>query len=281
MEPRTYNLRPYRPWEDESIALGKGSGTCHQPAGQPTGGQFVGCNDESTGFGDGSHDDETSAYIEATGWTPSADGQDYAEKIQGDMLGALNAWTGDQSTELRLYQKDQTEFYDNLLEKLNKEGELDIEEAEDMASEQAREIGDTAAELEDVLDLAPVYAGKVYRGIHDLPNDFNFKIDDEITLDAHASWTKSREVADRFSVEAGTPGKTSVQFVMKTKVGRDISEVSQYDDEKEVMLLKGHKMRVKKVTIKDERLTGESGRRIVHVELEEDLTKSKRVRVTD
>lgn len=47
MEPRTYSLKPYRPWlDDEPIALAAGSGTCHQPAGSPEGGQFTGCDDE-------------------------------------------------------------------------------------------------------------------------------------------------------------------------------------------------------------------------------------------
>jgi hypothetical protein len=278
MEPRNYNFEPYRPGP---IAFSHSEKQGHKPAGSSEGGQFA------SGEGGGSSDTYKSSgkqavddYIEESGWFPADDDREFEKNLDRASRDGIVQWTSTAYTDIREFQKDPEGFRDTIYNKMMDEGEVDSDEAEDLADERAREMSSTVEDLDNALDMAPRFEGTIYRGMHSL-DEFEVAVGDEIELEAHASWTKSTEVLDQFSTDMNATGKTAVRFIAKTKIGRDISGVSHLKHEKEVMLLKGHAFRVKAVNVlKDNRSLG-YGQRVIEVELEEVLEKTKRKRTDD
>lgn len=111
------------------------------------------------------------------------------------------------------------------------------------------EIKKRAKELEALLDRAPTYTGKAYRGLYDLSDDALRALTqtDTLSMDALSSATTSRKVAERF-VSLGTQGR-SVLFEITSKTGVDIQALSRgtFASEKEILLRRGSQYRVKSV----------------------------------
>lgn len=110
--------------------------------------------------------------------------------------------------------------------------------------------------LNAYLDRAPKFKGDLHRGMSVEKGDIDsvlsqYKEGSEVTLDAKQSWTTdTKNVQDRLTqVRSGQTDPVSVVFEYpNSNVGVDISKHSRFEEEKEVLVPKGAKYKVKAVT---------------------------------
>jgi len=102
--------------------------------------------------------------------------------------------------------------------------------------------------MDDAFAQAPKYQGTVYRGsgITKHPEINVYKKGSTVNFDATTSSSKLGRVADEFMGYADDVDNIPVRFSIKTKSGIDISKISLYDDQAEVILSKGSRFKVTK-----------------------------------
>lgn len=96
--------------------------------------------------------------------------------------------------------------------------------------------------LYSAMDKAPLYHGTVYRGIRVTPSDPKFveytRVGAELKLNQTSSWSKNRDVAVGFSTRDG------IVFKVNTSRGVDITTMSTFQREKEVLSYRNARYRV-------------------------------------
>lgn len=107
------------------------------------------------------------------------------------------------------------------------------------------EIEKEVDSINSALDKMPKFKGELYRGMSMPPNIDNLLIEwgkgKEITMDSFTSTSKKESVAKGFG---------DFQIKLKSKNGADISSLSEFEDESEVLFKTGSKFKVKSIKIK-------------------------------
>lgn len=101
-------------------------------------------------------------------------------------------------------------------------------------------------EIEGYLAKAPKYKGDVYRGVNMSTEDLNATLEalqEGKSAQALESWSKDSSVADEFKIG----GQNQVVFKLANKKGVDISKVSRFSNENEVLQPTNVRYRVKSV----------------------------------
>jgi hypothetical protein len=101
--------------------------------------------------------------------------------------------------------------------------------------------------LDKSLEDLPNYVGKVFRGIADdgtYSEILKSSIGDEITWNTYTSSSRSKMIANNFSIESK---KKKIIFEINSKTGKDIQQLSNFQSEEEVLFVKDTKFRVDKV----------------------------------
>lgn len=91
--------------------------------------------------------------------------------------------------------------------------------------------------IDQALCIAPFYQGNVYRGIK---SKFNYVVNEVVTFKSFTSTSKNKESAENFG--------TQTFYVITSKKGRDISKISFWGHEEEVLFPKDTQFKILKVT---------------------------------
>ena len=149
----------------------------------------------------------------------SGEGGGWLNSISTEEMGALGGWK-ESSSEIRALQK------------------LGLESKE-------------LDQFNTCLNKAPTYEGELYRGIEveSKVELEKFAVGSEITLEAHSSATKSRDISDSFALRGGS---FPTVFRIQSKTSKDISDFTDdnplFKAEKECVLMKGTKYSVTNVS---------------------------------
>lgn len=119
------------------------------------------------------------------------------------------------------------------------------------------EYTEKARLIENYINIAPKFNGKVFRGIGVDNKSFERYLNEEnlnntINMNGMASWTSNQDVADKFIDEVGKGNKALLFKVANSKKGIAISHLSNEPMEKEVLFSGKNKYRIKKVKVIDE-----------------------------
>lgn len=130
----------------------------------------------------------------------------------------------------------------------------------DRGGEVPAEIKEKNEKLNDYLDRAPKYEGTLYRGIAVEKGEVKdildkYKEGAKFDLDAKQSWTKEESVAHNRIKEVARHREEPVKITFEypgSKAGVDVSSHSNFEEEKEVIVPKGAKYKVKDVKKSDD-----------------------------
>jgi len=161
--------------------------------------------------------------------------KDWKKSIAGEELNSIREYTGPTYKNIRSYQNEGK----GCNEKITKH----------------------MTNLSRALERAPKYEGEVYRGIAFTSKkklvEFVASVQKEgfLTEKGFTSTSTSKSVATKFtkkqktnSFEAGLQQEKSILIKLKTKTGVDISDVSSYPKEKEVLIKPPSKWKLSRVT---------------------------------
>lgn len=147
--------------------------------------------------------------------------QEWRDNIPEEQLQAVENYTGSSYRGIRKAQLGE-ELPESVREKYQREAEL----------------------VEQAFETAPNYDGEIYRGIDDISDDAYDTLvnSDEITFDAVASASKKEKVGRRYS-----GSRNGIVFKIQSKTGVDVSDISVFEDEAEVVVKNNTKFKVKDV----------------------------------
>lgn len=102
------------------------------------------------------------------------------------------------------------------------------------------EFFEMAKVIEQALCIAPTYEGIVYRGI-----DVKLKYEEGsiVRFSSFLSTSKERQIAENFG--------TATLYIIRSRTGFDVSKISMFDHEKEVLFPMNIQFRITKVTKKN------------------------------
>lgn len=121
--------------------------------------------------------------------------------------------------------------------------------AADMAADVAAKAGELLRHMEDAVELAPKHAGRIYRGMHVLPHEFEQIVSAEVfETRSFSSFSRSARIAEEFATDLRADRARGMHVVLSVEVkharAHAIDSLSNAKREMEVLVSKGERFRV-------------------------------------